>query len=580
VSKLAIVALTTSVLLIFGALRVTDLAWSRAQTLTAAEARASNLAVILSEYVRESFAAGDASLRQLALHGRRVGGSSAPDSEWAPSLASAKAGLAGVGSISVTDARGTIRHSTLPAIVGQSRHDRFVFRQLAGPGPDDLVIDTPYLSIGEPRQFFIPAGRRLTTADGRFDGIVVAAFSPAAPRRFVKSVGVGRRGVVSVFHSDGVVLFREPSASNPLGEVAADDPVFKAAQRAAPSGTVRASLLRDGPVMLTAFQTTTTPPLIVAVSLEQDEVLADWQHQARGSALLFAALALTLAGALLVLFRQMSAKAIAEGALADAQQREAVRLREVNDRLAVALESEQHARRELEAASTLKDEFLMTLSHELRTPLTAICGWAHMLAAGGLDDRKRQVAAETIERNARAQMHLTDDLLDVSHAISGKLRLDLRMVNVTDLLRDAVDTIQPAADAKGIQIAIEPGAVSGALVADPDRLQQVVWNLLSNAIKFTPSGGQVRIDLQQRGNELELAVTDTGVGIAPDFLPHVFERFRQAEGGSTRRFGGLGLGLAIVRHIVELHGGSVQAESRGENQGATFRVRLPMKRVD
>jgi signal transduction histidine kinase len=203
-----------------------------------------------------------------------------------------------------------------------------------------------------------------------------------------------------------------------------------------------------------------------------------------------------------------------------------------------------------------------------------------MLVAGGLDDRKRQLAVETIERNARVQVHLIDDLLDVSRAVSGKLRLELRMVNVADLLREAVETIQPAADAKAIRIDSTPGPDVGALVGDPDRLQQVIWNLLSNAIKFTPNGGHVRIGLQRSDDEIELAVTDTGVGIAPEFLPHVFERFRQAEGGSTRRFGGLGLGLAIVRHLVELHGGSVEAVSLGENRGATFRVRLPMKRVD
>ena len=572
--------MTTGVLLIFGALRVADLWSGRAQTLEAAEARAGNLALILSEYVRESFAAGDASLRQLALHGRRIGGSSAPDSEWAPSLASAKAGLSGVGSISVVDAGGTILHSTLAAIVGQSRADRFAFRTLATEGADDLVIDTPYLSIAEPRRFFIPAGRRLTTADGRFDGIVVAAFSPAAPHGFVKSVDVGKRGAVSVFHADGVVLFREPSVSNRLGEVAAGDPLFNAATRAGTPGIVQAPLQPNGPVMLTAFHTAAALPLIVAVSLDRDEVLTEWRHQEHVSALLFTAATLTLAGTLFVLFRQMNAKASAERALAEAQQLEAGRLRDVNDRLAASLESEQRARRETEAVSTLKDEFLMTLSHELRTPLTAISGWAHMLVAGGLDDRKRQLAVETIERNARVQVHLIDDLLDVSREVSGKLRLELRMVNVADLLREVVETIQPAADAKAIRIDSTPGPEVGALVGDPDRLQQVIWNLLSNAIKFTPNGGHVRIDLQRSDDEIELAVTDTGVGIAPEFLPHVFERFRQAEGGSTRRCGGLGLGLAIVRHLVELHGGSVEAESLGENRGATFRVRLPMKRVD
>jgi len=316
------------------------------------------------------------------------------------------------------------------------------------------------------------------------------------------------------------------------------------------------------------------------VSLDENEVLAQWRHQIRGSQLFFLAVVAVVGATITVLFRQMDAKATAEQALQQSRELEARRLGEINERLSEALEGERRARRETEAASTLKDEFLMTLSHELRTPLTAIHGWAHMLAAGELDEQRRQVAADTIARNARAQTRLVNDLLDVSRAITGKLRLELRPVVLPELLRDAVETIGPAADAKQIAIVTDVDKAVGPVLADPDRLAQVVWNLLSNAIKFTPAGGRVSVGALCRNRDVEIVVSDTGVGISPEFLPHVFERFRQAEGGSTRRFGGLGLGLAIVRHLVELHGGAVDAESEGEGRGATFRVRLPTKPVD
>jgi PAS domain S-box-containing protein len=239
------------------------------------------------------------------------------------------------------------------------------------------------------------------------------------------------------------------------------------------------------------------------------------------------------------------------------------------------LESEQAARREAEAANRAKDEFLATLSHELRTPLNAIVGWSHLLRTGQLDESQRVRAIEVIDRNAKAQSQIVADVLDVSRIVMGKLRLDVHPVELETVVEEAVDTLRPAAAAKEIQIetALSPGArVSG----DPDRLQQVVWNLVSNAIKFTPSGGHIRASLRQVDGHVEVVVEDSGAGIRPDFLPHVFERFRQSDSSSTRAHGGLGLGLALVRHIVELHGGTVAADSRGAGQGATFTVRLPL----
>ncbi|HWS89922.1 MAG TPA: PAS domain S-box protein [Pyrinomonadaceae bacterium] len=228
-------------------------------------------------------------------------------------------------------------------------------------------------------------------------------------------------------------------------------------------------------------------------------------------------------------------------------------------------------------ANRIKDEFLATLSHELRTPLTAILGWASMLSAGTLDAREASRAVAAIERNARAQRQIVEDVLDVSRVITGKLRLEMRAVELRALVQDAVESVRPAAEAKGVYLSTLLAPDAGEVTADPNRLQQVMWNLLSNAVKFTPAGGRVEVDLRRDGARTVLRVSDTGEGIAPEFLPHVFDRFRQADMGTTRQHGGLGLGLAIVRHLVELHGGEVKAESRGRGLGSTFTLRLPIR---
>jgi PAS domain S-box-containing protein len=232
--------------------------------------------------------------------------------------------------------------------------------------------------------------------------------------------------------------------------------------------------------------------------------------------------------------------------------------------------------REAQEVNRLKDEFLATLSHELRTPLTAVLGWTRLLSTGQLDEATQARALETIERNAQAQVQLIDDILDVSRVIRGKLRLSVRPVELAPVIEAAVDSVRPAAEAKGIRLQVVLDRAASPISGDPDRLQQVVWNLLSNAVKFTPRDGRVQVVLSRLNSHLEVAVMDTGQGIAPEFLPYVFDRFRQADPTTTRAHGGLGLGLAIVRHLVELHGGSVRAESDGAGNGATFRVSLPL----
>lgn len=236
----------------------------------------------------------------------------------------------------------------------------------------------------------------------------------------------------------------------------------------------------------------------------------------------------------------------------------------------------ERARDEAEAGNRAKDEFLAVVSHELRTPLTPILSWVRLLSGGQLDSGASGRALASIERNARSQAQLIDDLLDVSRIMAGKIRLDVQQLELPGIIEAAVDSTRPAADAKQIRVQILLDPRAGVVAADPERLQQVFWNLLSNAIKFTPKGGRVQVQLQRVNSHVEVSVSDTGQGIDAEFLPHVFDRFRQADSSSRRAHGGLGLGLAIVRNIVELHGGRVHATSRGEGQGATFSVELPL----
>ena len=238
--------------------------------------------------------------------------------------------------------------------------------------------------------------------------------------------------------------------------------------------------------------------------------------------------------------------------------------------------AERRGRDKAEEATRLKDEFLATLSHELRTPLNAILGWARLLQGGSVAEEKKPRAVDTIVRNALAQSQLIEDLLDVSRIISGKLRLAIDPVNVNEIIASAVDVVTPSANAKGVRIQPVLATDAGLISGDAGRLQQIVWNLLTNAVKFTPRGGRVHVTLRRDESAIEIAVADTGAGIASEFLPYVFHRFRQEDGAITRKTGGLGLGLAIVKSLVELHGGTVEARSEGTDRGATFVVRIPV----
>jgi signal transduction histidine kinase len=241
---------------------------------------------------------------------------------------------------------------------------------------------------------------------------------------------------------------------------------------------------------------------------------------------------------------------------------------------------EQAARAQAEEATRLKDEFLANLSHELRTPMNIIIGWAHLLRSGPLTDEQKIRAAEAIERAARSQAQLIEDLLDVSRIVTGKFRMEMQDVNLASVLKSAVDNQRMVASAKQIIVTFTQEADDVVIKGDPDRLQQVFWNLLSNAVKFTPVNGAVDVRMYQAGDNIIVSVTDTGIGISSDFLPHVFDRFRQADSTSARQHTGMGLGLAIVRHVVELHGGKVRAESGGIDTGSSFVVTLPLPNTE
>lgn len=272
-----------------------------------------------------------------------------------------------------------------------------------------------------------------------------------------------------------------------------------------------------------------------------------------------------------VLERTMELRALNEQLLLEVEERK--RAEKEREKL---LAAEQAARYEAEVANKLRDEFLATVSHELRTPLGAIIGWAHLLQAEDIESASAARAIDTIHRNAKIQQQLIEDLLDVSRIISGKLRIESELIELKSVIESALNATLPALQAKGLDLQTEVSVDSSLILGDGVRLQQVVCNLLSNAVKFTPEGGQIELSVVSDDSNINIIVSDTGEGISPEFLPNVFDRFRQADGTTTRRHSGLGLGLAIVRHLVELHGGTVQAASEGIGKGATFTVTLPL----
>jgi len=346
--------------------------------------------------------------------------------------------------------------------------------------------------------------------------------------------------------------------------------------------------LREGTQVYAAFSRSALTGLTVGLALPREEVDGPIRRiiwVLAGAWLVILGVGAGLGMALgHVIVRAMrsasqSALALARGGSVAAVPSRIAEIDDLSTGLQLAAQTLDERNRERDEASRLKDEFLMTVSHELRTPLTAIYGWARMLSTGQIRDAQRPRAIDAIERNAAALQQLVNDLLDVSRVVSGKLRLEVERVAVPEVVGAAIDTIRPAAQAKNIRVVTTPGEDDLVVSGDAGRLQQVIWNLLSNAVRFTPSGGRIEVAVARVGEGIETVVRDTGPGVDPRFLPHAFERFRQGAAGTTREYGGLGLGLAIVRHLVELHGGTVSASNNNPGPGATFRIVLPARAV-
>jgi signal transduction histidine kinase/ActR/RegA family two-component response regulator len=346
---------------------------------------------------------------------------------------------------------------------------------------------------------------------------------------------------------------------------------------------------REGTHVYAAFSRSTLTGLTVGLALPSDEVDGPirrilWILAGAWVVILGvgAALGMALGHVIVRAMRSASQSALAL-ARGEAVSPVTSRISEIDDLstgLRLAAQTLDERNRERDEASRLKDEFLMTVSHELRTPLTAIYGWARMLSTGQIRDAQRPRAIDAIERNAAALQQLVNDLLDVSRVVSGKLRLDIDTVSLPDVVGAAIDTVRPAAHAKNIRVVTTAGDGELVVSGDAGRLQQAIWNLLSNAVRFTPAGGRIDIVMARVADAIEIVVRDTGPGVDPRFLPHAFERFRQGAAGTTREYGGLGLGLAIVRHLVELHGGIVSASNNDVGPGAAFRIVLPARPVD
>ena len=548
-SKARIVGLASLLWLSLALARGGDLWWRRSDLLGGAERRAANLALILAEYLKQVFDSADSSLKQLAIHSRRIGGVDAAPAEWAAMLASARAGLTGVGSLSVTDATGVIRHSTIPALIGQPRSDHYVFRQLAATSEDVLVADMPFRSLRTRGSVILPLGRRLVGGDGTFDGTVVATFLPSELRGFFRTVDVGPGGTTWIFHPDGAILVREPSQTDPIGESSADNPVFRAARGAAAPGLLRGPLSPGGPALVSAYRTTTKPSLIVGVSLSQADVLADWNRAARLSAAILAVLGGTVALGLWLAFRQLDAHDAALAALQRAQR----------------LESVAH--------------LTGGVAHDFNNILMVVLGNVDRLRQESLSPTATH-AADEIETAARRAADLTHRLL----AFARRQPLQPRIVDLNQPLQSVAPMLKRLLG-EDVTLRIAPAPVPRCARLDGVQLETAIMNLCVNARDAMPRGGQLAIDvgLVERdraygrrhpdvppGRYVTLGVSDTGVGIAAEHLPRVFEPFF-----TTKELGkGTGLGLSSVHGFVTQSGGHVRVTSE-VGSGTSIRLYFP-----
>jgi signal transduction histidine kinase len=536
--KLSISIVALAALVTLGALRGADLVERRTQILRAGDHRAANLALILDGYLRQAFAGADAALRQVAVYGRSIGGAQAPSASWLPILRSALAGLTAIGSISVVDATGTVRHSTRPGIIGESRREYFVFQRLASDTADVLVADKPFQSrYAQNRPIVIPLGRRLTSDRASFDGIVVATFIPDSLRGFFGNVDTGREGMVAVWHLDGFVLVREPSGSNPIGEAATGNPVFDLALQSGDSGTFRGSATTGAPVSRHAYRRMSDLRLAVAVTLSEHELLEEWRSDAAMSIAVLALLAAMVIAFLVVTFRQMDVRAAAELAASRSQRLESL------------------------------GQLTGGVAHDFNNLLTVIIGNVSLLKLNEPAHGESREHLDEIERAAMSASDLTRQLL----AFARRQALQPRIVDANELV-GGMRSILARSVGENVTLKVKLADTPCVCRVDPVQAETALLNLCVNGRDAMPNGGVLLIETAHvtldrdyarqnadvtAGPYVMIAVNDNGSGIAQENLARVFEPFFTTKGLAK----GTGLGLSMVYGFVKQSGGHIKVYS-------------------
>ncbi len=520
--------------------RALDLQTQRTQLLRAGDRRAINLAVVLAGYLRQTFVSVDASLRQLALHSQRIGGADAREADWGPALVAARAALPAVGSISVVDTAGIVRHSTQPVIVGQTRRDHYIFRRLSTDTADQLVADPPFRAVAGVHPYLLPFGRRILAPNGKFGGAIVATVIPDELRDVFRAADVGDRGLVTVFHRDGFVVFREPSERDPIGEVAAKQPLFEAARNIGVNDVYRGPAAPNGPMLRTAYRSLADRDLIVAVSLGEDELLREWRRDAVTSGVIGLLFVTALAVILFLIFREMDTRFAAEEALSRSQRLESI------------------------------GRLTGGIAHDFNNLLTVILGNVSLIQDGLGRDQPARTAESVaqIERAASRGTALIRQLL----AFARRRPLQSRTVDLVALIADS----KPMLDRiLGEDVTLEvhgPAERAFFATVDSTGMESALLNLCINARDAMPNGGTISIDLSSvhidaqdareqsdigPGRYVLVRVQDNGAGIPPEHIPHLFEPFF-----TTKDVGrGTGLGLSTVYGFVKQSNGHVKVTS-------------------
>lgn len=521
--------------------RALDLQTQRAQLLSAGDRRAANLAVVFAGYLRQTFVAVDASLRQLAVHSQRIGGANARDGAWQPALVAALAALPAVGSISVVDTAGIVRHTTQPVILGQTRRNQYIFRRLATDSVDELVADPPFRALAGVHPYLIPLGRRLPAMTNRgFGGIVVATVIPDELRDVFRSADIGEQGVITVFHRDGFVVFREPSREDPIGEVAARQPLFEAARVTPATDVYRGPAVPNGSMLRTAYRSLSDRGLIVAVSLGEDELLAEWRRDAAMSGVIGVLLVLALAAILFLIFRDMDTRLAAEEALGRSQRLESI------------------------------GRLTGGIAHDFNNLLTVILGNVALIQDELGKDPSGATAesAAQIERAATRGSALIRQLL----AFARRRPLQSRTVDLVELIGESKPMLDRVLGEDVTLVLHDQAGRSFYAAVDPTGMESALLNLCINARDAMPNGGTISIDLTSiwidaqearehidvgPGQYIVVRVQDNGAGIPAEHIPHLFEPFF-----TTKDVGrGTGLGLSTVYGFVKQSSGHVTVAS-------------------